>query len=45
MFMSLILEFLFQSAATRVILMCASGLIILSFIYSFFGVILQRRDV
>lgn len=45
MFMSLILEFLFQSAATRVILMCASSLIILSFIYSFFGVILQRRDV
>jgi phosphatidylglycerophosphate synthase len=45
MSVSVLLEFLFQSAATRVILFCASCLIILSFIYSFFGVVLQRRDV
>jgi phosphatidylglycerophosphate synthase len=45
MFVSLILEFLFQSAFTRVSLFCASCLIVLSFIYSFFGVISQRRDV
>lgn len=45
MFVSLILEFLFQSAATRTILFAASCLIVFSFIYSFFGVISQRRDV
>lgn len=45
MFVSIILEFLFQSPATRVILFCASCLIVLSFIYSFFGVIANRRDV
>lgn len=45
MFVSLILEFLFQSAATRIILFASSSLIVFSFIYSFFGAILQRRDV
>jgi phosphatidylglycerophosphate synthase len=44
MFVSLILEFIFQSAVTRIILFVASFLIVLSFIYSFFGVISQRRN-
>jgi phosphatidylglycerophosphate synthase len=44
MFMSLILEYLFHSATTMVILFAASCLIVLSFIYSFFGVITQSRD-
>jgi phosphatidylglycerophosphate synthase len=44
MFVSLILEFLFRSAATGIILFAAACLIVLSFIYSFFGVISQRRD-
>jgi phosphatidylglycerophosphate synthase len=44
MFASLILEFLFQSAATRIILFAASCLIALSFIYSFFGILSQGRD-
>jgi len=45
MFVGLILEFLFQSATTRIILFVASCMIVLSFIYSFFGVISQRRHV
>ena len=45
MFVSLILEFLFQSPATRIILFAASSMIVLSFIYSFFGVISQSRKV
>jgi phosphatidylglycerophosphate synthase len=44
MFIGLILEYLFQSAATRVFLFTASCLIVLSFIYSFFGVLAQRKD-
>lgn len=44
MFVSVILEFLFQGAVTKVILFCASCLIVVSFIYSFFGVIAQRKD-
>jgi phosphatidylglycerophosphate synthase len=44
MFVSLILEYLFQSAATRIILFSASCLIVLSFVYSFIGVIAQRKD-
>jgi phosphatidylglycerophosphate synthase len=44
MFVSLILEFLFQSALTRIILFIASVFIVLSFIYSFFGVMAQRRN-
>lgn len=45
MFVSLILEFLFQSDATQIILFASSSLIVFSFIYSFFGAISQRRDV
>lgn len=45
MFVSLILEFLFESPVTRVILFFASCLIVLSFMYSFFEIISGRRDV
>jgi phosphatidylglycerophosphate synthase len=45
MFVCLIIEFLFQSVATRIILFIAACLIVLSFIYSFFGVISNRRNV
>ena len=44
MFVSLILEFLFQSSATWIILFTASCLIVISFAYSFFGIITQGRD-
>jgi phosphatidylglycerophosphate synthase len=43
MFVSVILEFILQAEVTKVILFCASSLIVLSFIYSFFGVISQRK--
>jgi phosphatidylglycerophosphate synthase len=45
MFVSLILEFLFQSTVTRIILFAASCMIVLSFIYSFLGVVSKRRAV
>jgi phosphatidylglycerophosphate synthase len=41
---SLVLEFLFRSAVTRVILFFAACLIILSFIYSFITIVKQRKD-
>jgi phosphatidylglycerophosphate synthase len=45
MYVSLIIEFLSRSATSRIILISASCLIILSFGYSFFNVVSQRRDV
>jgi phosphatidylglycerophosphate synthase len=45
MFASLILEFLFNSAVTHVILLIASCLILLSFIWSFFEALSKREVV
>ena len=45
MFVSLILEFLFQSLATRIILFAASCMIVISFIYSLLDIITQKRNV